>query len=65
MKKQVITGLSATLAAGYLIRSGTRLPASINYASAGSYTPRQHADFIRAEFVQWGEVARVAKVKPD
>lgn len=28
-------------------------------------TPKQYADFIRAEIVQWGEVARIAKVKLD
>lgn len=28
-------------------------------------TPQQYAEFIRAEIAQWGEVARVAKVKLD
>ena len=28
-------------------------------------TPQQYADFIRAEIAQWGEVARVARVKLD
>lgn len=28
-------------------------------------TPQQYADFIRAEIAQWGEVARVAKVRLD
>ena len=28
-------------------------------------TPKQYSDFIRAEIIQWGEVARVAKVKLD